>query len=55
MLELFRRQRRDVAPGVVHLPGWLDESWQRRLVRAAREWAAAGPSAVGPADACVQA
>jgi DNA oxidative demethylase len=37
MLELFPRPRRDIAPGVVHLPGWLDEPWQRRLVRAVRE------------------
>ena len=43
MLELFPRLRRDIAPGVVHLPDWLDEPWQRRLVRAVREWAAIGP------------
>jgi hypothetical protein len=45
MLELFPRARRDIAPGVVHLPDWLDEPRQKRLVRAVRGWAAVGPLA----------
>lgn len=28
-----------VAPGAVHLPGWLDEEGQRALVSSCREWA----------------
>jgi DNA oxidative demethylase len=36
------RRRRDLAPGAVHLPGWLDCAQQRTLVRASRSWAA-GP------------
>jgi len=31
--------RREVAPGAVHLPGWLDPETRRRLVAACREWA----------------
>ncbi len=45
MLDLFRRPRREVAPGVVHVPGWLDEAQQRALVSDARGWAAEGPGA----------
>ncbi len=37
-----RRQRRDLAPGAVHLPDWLDHAQQRRLVQAFRDWSA-GP------------
>ena len=33
---------REVAPGAVHVPGWLSLDEQRHLVRACREWAA-GP------------
>ena len=36
---LIPRPRSDVAPGAVHLPGWLDLAGQRRLLRACREWA----------------
>ena len=39
---LFERRRAELAPGAVHLPGWLDLAGQRRLVTAYREWAA-GP------------
>ncbi|WP_377268577.1 alpha-ketoglutarate-dependent dioxygenase AlkB family protein [Peterkaempfera sp. SMS 1(5)a] len=35
-------QRREVAPGAVHLPGWLPAEQQRELVDACRGWAA-GP------------
>ncbi|MCD2195804.1 alpha-ketoglutarate-dependent dioxygenase AlkB [Actinomycetospora endophytica] len=45
MLDLFRRPRRELAPGVVHVPGWLDETEQHALVEAARGWAAEGPGA----------
>lgn len=31
--------RRDVAPGAVHLPGWLEPERQRELVTACRQWA----------------
>ncbi len=30
---------REIAPGAVHVPGWLTLEEQRRLVRACREWA----------------
>jgi alkylated DNA repair protein (DNA oxidative demethylase) len=39
---LFPLPRRVVAPGAVHLPGWLDVEQQRELVAACRSWAA-GP------------
>jgi alkylated DNA repair protein (DNA oxidative demethylase) len=39
---LFGRPRAELAPGAVHLPGWLDLAGQRRLVAAYREWVA-GP------------
>ncbi len=32
------RPRRDIAPGAVHLPGWLNLEQQRRLVGAFRTW-----------------
>ncbi|MGW0825735.1 alpha-ketoglutarate-dependent dioxygenase AlkB family protein [Streptomyces sp. NPDC002845] len=37
--ELFPRSRTEVAPGAVHVPGWLDAGQQRRLLEACREWA----------------
>ncbi|MFJ8532029.1 alpha-ketoglutarate-dependent dioxygenase AlkB family protein [Streptomyces sp. NPDC093591] len=37
--ELFPRERTQVAPGAVHLPGWLDPDRQRELLEACREWA----------------
>ncbi|PRX98877.1 alpha-ketoglutarate-dependent dioxygenase AlkB family protein [Allonocardiopsis opalescens] len=37
--ELFPRGPVTVAPGAVHLPGWLDLAEQRELVDACREWA----------------
>ncbi|MFC3571944.1 alpha-ketoglutarate-dependent dioxygenase AlkB family protein [Streptomyces yaanensis] len=37
--ELFPRSRREVAPGAVHVPDWLDADGQRRLLQACREWA----------------
>ncbi|MEO3871736.1 alpha-ketoglutarate-dependent dioxygenase AlkB [Nonomuraea sp. B12E4] len=33
------RPRREIAPGAVHVPGWLDLDEQRHLVQACREWA----------------
>lgn len=36
---LLPRDRREVAPGAVHVPDWLDLDGQRRLVAAFREWA----------------
>ncbi|MEG9249567.1 alpha-ketoglutarate-dependent dioxygenase AlkB [Arthrobacter sp. Soc17.1.1.1] len=39
---LIPRPRREVAPGAVHLPGWLDPDRQRELVRLCRSWAS-GP------------
>lgn len=45
VLDLFPRPRREVAPGVVHVPGWLDEERQSALVDAARGWASEGPGA----------
>ncbi|WP_149563720.1 alpha-ketoglutarate-dependent dioxygenase AlkB [Streptomyces cacaoi] len=37
--ELFPAPPAQIAPGAVHLPGWLDAAAQRELLRAAREWA----------------
>jgi alkylated DNA repair protein (DNA oxidative demethylase) len=34
-----RPRRVEIAPGAVHLPGWLTVSRQQRLVAASREWA----------------
>lgn len=39
---LFPRPRAVVAPGAVHVPGWLTPERQRELVTACREWAS-GP------------
>lgn len=36
---LFPRPRAVVAPGAVHVPGWLPPERQRELVAACREWA----------------
>ncbi|GAA2082599.1 alpha-ketoglutarate-dependent dioxygenase AlkB [Streptomyces albiaxialis] len=36
---LLPRPRTVVAPGAVHVPGWLSTEDQRRLVEACREWA----------------
>ncbi|MEU9999551.1 alpha-ketoglutarate-dependent dioxygenase AlkB [Streptomyces sp. NPDC050848] len=35
---LFPRERAVVAPGAVHVPGWLSLDRQRELVAACREW-----------------
>ncbi|MFC4904668.1 DNA repair protein [Kocuria sp. CNJ-770] len=39
--ELFElpRERAEIAPGAVHVPGWLDLARQRELVLRCREWA----------------
>ncbi|MBW1601992.1 alpha-ketoglutarate-dependent dioxygenase AlkB [Streptomyces sp. JJ66] len=37
--ELFPRPAAGVAPGAVHLPGWLGADAQRELLAACREWA----------------
>jgi alkylated DNA repair protein (DNA oxidative demethylase) len=39
MFGLFGRPRAEIAASAVHLPGWLDEAEQQRLVTACREWA----------------
>ncbi|NWF26029.1 alpha-ketoglutarate-dependent dioxygenase AlkB [Streptomyces sp. PKU-EA00015] len=36
---LFPRERAVVAPGAVHVPGWLPRDRQRELVEACRSWA----------------
>ncbi len=43
--ELFElpREREEVAPGAVHVPGWLDPEQQRELVVRCRAWAS-GPA-----------
>ncbi len=38
MSRLFDRDPRIVAPGAVHLPGWLDPDTQRSVVEACRRW-----------------
>lgn len=42
-LELIPRGRRELAPGAVHVPGWLDPDRQRSLVAHCRRWASEGP------------
>ncbi|MEU8845187.1 alpha-ketoglutarate-dependent dioxygenase AlkB [Streptomyces sp. NPDC048564] len=37
--ELFPRERTQVAPGAVHVPGWLDAQAQGDLLEACRAWA----------------
>ncbi|MFF7728763.1 alpha-ketoglutarate-dependent dioxygenase AlkB family protein [Streptomyces sp. NPDC008001] len=37
--ELFPRPRAEIAPGAVHVPGWLDLPAQQRLLAACRTWA----------------
>ncbi|MCX5535493.1 alpha-ketoglutarate-dependent dioxygenase AlkB [Streptomyces sp. NBC_00006] len=39
MNELFARDRTEIAPGAVHVPDWLDEREQRRLIELCRTWA----------------
>jgi len=39
MSVLFGRPREQIAPGAVHVPGWLSEAEQRHLVQACRDWA----------------
>ncbi|MEP6697982.1 MAG: alpha-ketoglutarate-dependent dioxygenase AlkB [Pseudonocardiales bacterium] len=39
MQPLFDRPRAEIAPGAVHVPGWLSAERQRQLVVAWREWA----------------
>jgi alkylated DNA repair protein (DNA oxidative demethylase) len=39
MFGLFGRPLAEIAAGAVHMPGWLDETEQQRLVTACREWA----------------
>jgi alkylated DNA repair protein (DNA oxidative demethylase) len=43
MLELVPRERRELAPGAVHVPDWLDQRQQRFLVEQCRTWAREGP------------
>jgi alkylated DNA repair protein (DNA oxidative demethylase) len=38
-MELIPRPRTEIAPGAVHVPGWLPVAEQRRLVEACRAWA----------------
>lgn len=37
--ELFPREPARIAPGAVHMPGWLDVPGQRELLEACRGWA----------------
>lgn len=39
MTALIQRPRAEVAPGAVHVPGWLTLDEQRQLVTACRQWA----------------
>ena len=39
MSSLFGRDRAEIAPGAVHVPGWLTLEQQRELVEACRDWA----------------
>jgi alkylated DNA repair protein (DNA oxidative demethylase) len=42
MESLFERDRVELAPGAVHVPGWLSLAQQRALVDAWRDWAPGG-------------
>ncbi len=39
MTALSPRDRAEIAPGAVHVPGWLSQAQQRQLVSACRDWA----------------
>ncbi|MFC7641349.1 alpha-ketoglutarate-dependent dioxygenase AlkB family protein [Streptosporangium lutulentum] len=39
---LLPRPRAEIAPGAVHVPGWLDSPRQHQLVQACRDWARTG-------------
>jgi alkylated DNA repair protein (DNA oxidative demethylase) len=39
MSALIGRPRAEVAPGAVHVPGWMSTEQQRQLVAACRDWA----------------
>ena len=39
MRSLFEPERAEIAPGAVHVPGWLTLEQQRELVEACRGWA----------------
>jgi len=39
MTALIRRPRAEIAPGAIHVPGWLSVEQQRQLVTACRQWA----------------
>jgi alkylated DNA repair protein (DNA oxidative demethylase) len=39
MSVLFSRLRAEIAPGAVHVPGWISADTQRHLVAACRDWA----------------
>lgn len=45
--ETLAPRPREVAPGAVHIPGWLDAAQQRDLVDACRDWAR-GPAGMRP-------
>lgn len=38
-MDLFARERREVAPGALHLPGWLSVDEQRALLNDCARWA----------------
>ncbi|HEY9414627.1 MAG TPA: alpha-ketoglutarate-dependent dioxygenase AlkB [Pseudonocardia sp.] len=40
---LLPRHRREVTPGAVHVPDWLDQDTQRSLVQACRGWSRPAP------------
>jgi DNA oxidative demethylase len=39
MTVLIPRPRAEIAPGAVHVPGWLSQDEQRQMVASCREWA----------------
>jgi alkylated DNA repair protein (DNA oxidative demethylase) len=42
MESMIPRERVEITPGALHVPDWLTEEQQRRLVDAWREWAPSG-------------
>ena len=48
--DLLARPRREVAPGAVHVPGWLTLEQQAWIVDRFREWAAGPVPRAGGTD-----
>ena len=38
LVDLFPRERREIAPGAIHVPGWLSVQEQRALIASCEAW-----------------